>query len=94
MPAKDFKVQTPEGVRPALEVLKHADQYIRDADNAEKTEYFVRVQWLATVPEEKAVYEIGLFGNQNTVCQPLTPKWRHTVDRLKAHFPNWDDRNT
>jgi type I restriction enzyme, R subunit len=28
-------------------------------------------------------------GNQNTVCQPTTPKWRHTIERLKAHFPKW-----
>ena len=31
-------------------------------------------------------YEVGLFGNQNTVCQPTTPKWRHTVERLKQVF--------
>lgn len=27
--------------------------------------------------------EVGLFGNQNTVCKPTTPKWSHTVERLK-----------
>ena len=30
---------------------------------------------------------IGMFGNQNTVCKPTTPKWRSTVERLKTHFP-------
>ncbi|MFC7694153.1 hypothetical protein ACFQY5_36115 [Paeniroseomonas aquatica] len=34
--------------------------------------------------------EIGLFGNQNTVCKPTTPKWRSTVERLKTHFPGYD----
>ncbi len=53
--------------------------------------YFVRVQWLDTVPEAEAVNEVGLFGNQNTVCQPTTPKWRHTVERLKTHFSKWQD---
>jgi len=28
-----------------------------------------------------------MFGNQNTVCKPTTPKWRSTVERLKTHFP-------
>lgn len=56
----------------------------------EKAEYFVRVQRLDTVPEAEAVNEVGLFGNQNTVCQPTAPKWRHTVERLKTYFPKWN----
>jgi len=36
---------------------------------------------------EKAIQEIGMFGNQNTVCKPTTPKWRTTVERLKEKFP-------
>jgi uncharacterized protein YeaO (DUF488 family) len=91
-PVREFKVQTPSGERPALDVLKHADRYKPSADDPEKAEYFVRVAWLDTVPESKAVNEVGLFGNQNTVCQPTTPKWRHTVERLKTHFPKWDHR--
>ena len=38
-----------------------------------------------------AFNEVGLFGNQNTVCQPRATKWRHTVERLKGVFPHWDD---
>jgi hypothetical protein len=87
--AKDFKVSTPEGERPALDVLQDAARYRKGADDPDKSEYFVRVKWLDTVPESKAVNEVGLFGNQNTVCQPTVPKWRHTVERLKAHFPKW-----
>lgn len=86
---KDFQVSTPEGDRPALDVLKHADRYRPNIDDLDRSEYFVRVQWLDTVAADQAVNEVGLFGNQNTVCQPLTPKWRHTVERLKAVFPRW-----
>jgi hypothetical protein len=88
-PVKDFKVQTDSGEQPALVALKHAEKYQLTADDPERAEYFVRVKWLDTVPENKAVNEVGLFGNQNTVCQPTTPKWRHTVERLKMAFPNW-----
>ena len=88
-PVKDFKVQTDSGEQPALVALKHAEKYQLTADDPERAEYFVRVKWLDTVPENKAVNEVGLFGNQNTVCQPTTPKWRHTVDRLKLAFPQW-----
>lgn len=89
-PAKEFTVSTPTGERPALDVLEHAELYKRYADDPEKTEYFVPVEWLDTVPAAEAVNELGLFGNQNTVCQPTTPKWRHTVERLKAYFPKWN----
>lgn len=89
-PIKEFTVQTPSGERPALEVLSHAEQYKANADDPEKAEYFVRVAWLDTVPATQAVNEVGLFGNQNTVCQPTTPKWRHTVERLKSYFLKWN----
>jgi hypothetical protein len=56
----------------------------------ERSEYFVPVRWLETLPLEKAVQEVGLFGNQNTVCKPTTPKWRSTIERLKSHFPKWN----
>jgi hypothetical protein len=89
-PVKEFQVHTSTGDRPALEVLKHAERYKKNADDPEKAEYFVRVRWLDAVTESKAVDEVGLFGNQNTVCQPTTPKWRHTVERLKIKFPKFD----
>lgn len=87
----DFKVQTPEGEKACLDVLsKYLDRLKANAKDPEKAEHFVRVEWLDTVPETKAFNEIGLFGNQNTVCQPTTPKWRHTIERLKTKFSNWD----
>jgi len=88
----DFMVETPDGERPCLEILQHSNRYQQQANDPEKAEYFVRVEWLDTVPTEKAINEVGLFGNQNTVCQPSTPKWRHTVERLKIHFKKWDTK--
>lgn len=46
-------------------------------------EYFVPVHWLHKVDVNDAVNEVGLFGNQNSVARPRTPKWEHTVTRLK-----------
>jgi hypothetical protein len=85
-----FKVATPAGDRPCLEVLSTNAQLSQKASDPDKAEHFVRIHWLDTVPEAKAVRELGFFGNQNTVCQPTTPKWRHTVERLKTYFPKWD----
>ena len=46
-------------------------------------EYFVPVNWLYKLPAAGAVNEVGLFGNQNSVARPRTPKWQHTVTRLR-----------
>lgn len=87
----EFAVQTDAGKQPVLDVLRNPDPFHPNADDPDKVEYFVRVEWLDTVPENEAVNEIGLFGNQNTVCRPTTPKWRDTVERLKTHFHKWNE---
>lgn len=89
-PAAEFRLPNGEGgSAPALEVLTEG-YYHRDcADDPEMAEYFVPVRWLDTVPLNRAVNEVGLFGNQNTVCAPKTTKWRHTIERLKMAFPGW-----
>jgi hypothetical protein len=88
-PANSFMVVTDAGERLAMDVVTHGERYRATANDPELAEYFVRVQWLQTVPEGQAFNEVGLFGNQNSVCQPTTPKWRHTVERLKTAFPKW-----
>jgi len=85
--ANDFMIATETGERPALEVLIEGDYHRVFADDPERAEHFVPVRWLHPVPLDQAVDEIGLFGNQNTVCKPTTPKWRTTVDRLKERWP-------
>ena len=90
VPVKEFIVSTPAGEKPALEVLQTAAILKESADDPEKAEYFVPVKWLQAVNGlGEGFEEVGLFGNQNTVCQPTSPKWRHTVDRLKTVFENW-----
>ena len=84
--AADFKVNTPNGEVPVLDVLKLGNYHRELVGDPERCEWFVPVEWLHTVPLEKAVQEIGFFGNQNSVCKPTTPKWRSTVERLKERF--------
>jgi len=57
----------------------------RDGD-LDSAEHFVRVRWLKSVPLAEAVREKGFFGNQNTAAKPRTPKWAHTIERLKERF--------
>ena len=89
-PARTFKVTTPSGELPVLEVAKGGEYHREFLNDPERCEYFVPVRWLQTVPLENAVHEVGLFGSQHTVCKPTTPKWRSTVERLKEKFPGYN----
>ncbi|TKD34384.1 endonuclease NucS domain-containing protein [Azotobacter chroococcum] len=90
-PAAEFHVSQNGEEIPVLEAAKRGNYHAEFVDDPERCEYFVPVTWLQTVPVSQAVREVGMFGNQNTVCRPTTPKWRWTVERLKEHFPRYDD---
>ena len=90
--ATEFTVPTSNGPRPVLDVLSTAPFLRPAADDPERSEYFVPINWLEHRPLKEAIQEIGLFGNQNTVCKPVTPKWRHTVERLEGLMPHYGDQ--
>ncbi|WP_210081499.1 nuclease [Pantoea endophytica] len=89
-PASSFTIETEHGEKLAMDTLKYSELYRKNADDPDKSEYFVPVKWLETRAEHEAVNEVGFFGNQNTVCKPTAPKWRHTVDKLKSYFKCWN----
>lgn len=88
-PASEFKIKVNGQDVLAVDALKSASYHREHIDDPDKMEYFVPVEWAQTVPIQQAVSEIGLFGNQNTVCAPKTPKWRHTVEKLEKAFPDF-----
>ncbi len=73
-----------------LDVVSRGTYQREFIDDPEKCEYFVPIRWAQTVPMENAVQEIGMFGNQNSVCKPTTLKWRWTIERLKTRFPGFE----
>jgi hypothetical protein len=85
-PITEFKINVDGVEHPALEILTGGAYHREFIDDPERMEYFVPVRWLHSVPLDSAVNEIGLFGNQNTVCKPTTPRWRTTVERLKERW--------
>lgn len=91
-PARAFMVETPTGTQPVLSVAKRAGYNREHADDLDRTDYFVPIHWVQTVPLKDAVHETGLFGNTNTICRPTTPKWRTTVERLKQVFTKFDQQ--
>lgn len=81
----EFEVNIDGVAHPFLEVAQ-ANYHREFADDEEKSEYFVPIQWIDTRSLNNSVSEIGFFGNQNTVCRPLTQKWNFTVETLKKKF--------
>lgn len=87
----DFEFKNAKGERIDPDrALVRARYHPEHKNNPDDAEWFVPVKWLDTVPVDQAIQEVGMFGNQNTVCRPTTPLWRTTVERLKKHFPKWN----
>jgi len=82
--ADQYEFDTVDGLQ-TLDQMALSESYPDLDPNADDdhAEHIVPVQWNKTVDRAHAVSESGLFGNQNTVCKPKTPKWNHTANRLK-----------
>jgi hypothetical protein len=82
-PIREFKVRLPDGqVVPILEAPLEAPDMKLDADDPEKAEHLVRVNWLVTRQPEDAIWEPGFFANQNTACRLQGEKGEFTITRL------------
>jgi hypothetical protein len=53
------------------------------ADDMEKCEYLVRVEWLRTLPEDQAYWEKGMRANQNSAFKLRNA---YTLNKLIARF--------
>jgi hypothetical protein len=82
-PVKDFMVDLNGTSVPILQAPLEAPNMGENAENLDLCEYLVRVEWLTTLPVEQAIWEKGMFANQNTVCR-LSNKF--TLDRLIDRF--------
>lgn len=83
VPIDEFTIENGSGKRvPIASAPLKAARHTTVAQDPEKAEHFVRVEWLKTVPMSEAIKEKGLFGNQNSAAKPRALKWQHTVQRL------------
>jgi hypothetical protein len=83
VPVKDFEVEV-DGVRMnILDAPLQATNMGWDADDPDLCEYLVRVEWIDTRPREEAVWEKGMFANQNVVAKLRQP---FTLQRLGELF--------
>jgi hypothetical protein len=90
VPVKDFLVPikglldpTKGNLIPILDVEHKAPNLGENANDLEKSEYLVRVEWVKTLPLEKAIWEKGMFANQNSACKLRNS---FTIERLTKLF--------
>lgn len=79
----DFKVDIDGAELPLLKASLQAENMAEDADDEDMSEYLVRVHWIDARPREDAVWEKGMFANQNVVAKL---RQSFTLQRLSEIF--------
>jgi hypothetical protein len=79
----DFEVEVDGVTMPILKAPHETPDLGDEADDPERCEYMARVRWIDVRPRKQAVWEKGMFANQNVVA-----KLRHpfTLQRLAEVF--------
>jgi hypothetical protein len=85
-PVNEFLVDVDGQQLPILDAGVAASKMSDGADDAERSEYLVKVRWLKTLPVEQAIWEPGMFANQNTACRLRGDKGEFTINRLTERF--------
>jgi hypothetical protein len=86
----DFEVEVAGVTVPILQAPLEASNMGEEADDPEQSEYLARVRWIDVRPREQAVWEKGMFANQNVVAKLRQP---FTLQRLAEVFRVATDEN-
>jgi hypothetical protein len=79
----DFRVEVDGLAVSILEAPLIAPNMGEDADDPDESEYLAAIRWLDARPREQAVWEKGMFANQNVVAKLRQP---FTLQRLTEIF--------
>jgi len=82
-PVSEFLVEVKGETRPILSGGIRAPRMDAGADDPNLREWVVRVNWLRTLPREKAIWEKGMYANQNSATKFNDEK---TLKRLVELF--------
>lgn len=75
----EFSLETEGTSRCLLDLPLNAARMAEDASDNEKAEYVVGIDWVKTVSAQAAIWEKGMFANQNSACK-LRNKF--TIERV------------
>jgi hypothetical protein len=83
VPVRDFVVNVDDTETPILDMDLKAPSMDHDAEDPELPEYLVRVEWQKTLSVDGAVWEKGMYANQDSATKLLS---KFTLERLVEHF--------
>lgn len=83
VPIKEFFIEQDGKKVSFMDVPVKTDLIKKDVDDLEKCEYMVKVDWVKTVPENKAFWEKGMRANQNSAFKL---KSEFTLEKLVKFF--------
>jgi hypothetical protein len=82
-PIRDVVIEIDGGSKKLIDLPLTAPNMKHDLDNDELCEHVVRVEWLATVPKEKAYWTKGLKANQNSAYKLRS---QYTIEKVLKFF--------
>jgi hypothetical protein len=83
VPAAEFRIELRGRESRLLDAPLNASSMSENSNDPEKSEFVVRVDWLKTVSIKEAVWEKGMFANQNSACRLRN---RFTLEHLYDAF--------
>lgn len=83
VPVREFLINVDGVEKPILELPLSAPNMADNFGNLELSEYVARVEWITHVPESQAIWENGMFANQNSACRLRSS---FTLQRLSERF--------
>ncbi|MCW2953214.1 MAG: hypothetical protein JWQ48_2384 [Conexibacter sp.] len=90
VPVAEFEVQYDGQTVSILQAPLKATNMAQESEDPELSEYVVRVQWLDTRPRDVAVWEKGMFANQNVVAKLRQPFTLQRLNELFSPSPTGD----
>ncbi len=79
VPVREFEVVVNGEKTPILQAQLEAPSMAENADDPERSEYLVRVEWTKTLSVQEAIWEKGMYANQNSATKLRN---RFTLERL------------
>ena len=83
-PLRETEVLVNGSSKKIVDLNLRAGDMTHDLNDDELCEHVVPVKWIDTRLSSNPIKEVGLFGNQNSVCKPIADTWVHTIKRLDS----------
>jgi hypothetical protein len=79
VPVREFLADVDGERLPILEAPLSAPHMAENSGDRDRSEWLVRVDWIQTLSQDEAIWEKGMFANQNSACRLTHPLTREVL---------------